>query len=672
MSQTTPDPVFAIVEQAIEQGRLTVAREMLLEAETRLGRIPAVIELRRRLDEIERITAGPQVEGLMRKAQEAISRADYPAAIRLLDEAVELAPHDGEIRTMRDQTDKAALRHLQQLKRNQAIREEAERIERALERGQLESARQLLADAGLKYGKHGGLTELQEQLEKQVERARLEKAKSALGRARHELAYGQPRSAFEEVEQALKLDPQSTDALALREEIRTQLEREEGHRHREQAVVEAQRQVQRLIAAGELERASVKLREVIDAHGREDAFRELALKITEAKVDLQTRQRLEWVERRKNEAVDLVREADRLSLQAHFEAALAKLESASELDPDDTTISAKLQTARAALERQQAKRAHTEALAARETRIRGALEALDLEGAAQLLHAVRAELGDSPGLQALAARLARLSQAETAAPRVAAAGEQDEKKLLARQQALAAAYSWRQTLLYPLRGLGARVFWLLFIALVVCDVAGALAGIAGLAPGLRAVVILAALSCHFGIVRSTVAGRNHLPARGELGGVGRQVGELVVYLAVLVLAFLPLAIFVLLRGRAAFLSEGSSLLDWLAAVLLGWLAMAVVTLAAGTGGGFGTGRALRLWSHPRGLVIGGSDALLIIDLIFAPLAAALLVRIVLQPLVPWLGSPLAAAIEAYWLLGAPHWMGVLVRRHRLELGRVYG
>ena len=48
-----------------------------------------------------------------------------------------------------------------------------------------------------------------------------------------------------------------------------------------------------------------------------------------------------------------------------------------------------------------------------------------------------------------------------------------------------------------------------------------------------------------------------------------------------------------------------------------------------------------------------------------------MVRLALVPAVPWLFMPVVRALEAYGLLLAPHLIGVLIRRHRLELGKIY-
>jgi len=671
------DPAIGQIEQAIENGHFRAARKKLEEAEARLGQVPVIEELRRRLDEVESIAAGPQIEGLVAEAQEAINRADYTTAIRFLDEAAELAPHDREIRALREQTEAAAVRFLKQLKRNQAVREETQRIERAIETGKFETARQLLSDAGLKYGKHTALTELQGRLDKELEKSQQKRARDHVERAEKFFAEKAWRTVERELDEASRLDASNAEVPALRERLRAELAREEGQRQRERVVEEARLDVERLMTAGELERASRKLREVIEALGREEVFVELSRRISQAKVEAQTRHRLDWAERRSHEAEELAREAERLSLQGRYQEAVAKLETAHELDPDDTSIGVKLKTANTALERQEAKRIRADSLAEVEARIRGELESLHLDVATRLLREARAEFGDEPGLRTLEKRLLRLRQVESVAsaeagsPLALPTDEGDEKRALERQRALAEAYSWRQTLLYPFRGFGPAAFWTIFAALISIDVVAAIPYAGAAAIPLRLLVLLAVLSFHLGIVRATVAGRNLLPRPGDFGGLGRRAADLGLYLLLIVLGIFPCALALSLLGPAELVAPEASPAGWLVLVVLAWVAAVVLTLSGGVAGGLGPAQGLRIWRHPGGLTAAGTDALLVIDLVFLLPLAAFFVRVVLQPLIPWMGSPLAGAVEAYWLVGAPHWMGVLVRRHRLEMRKVY-
>ncbi len=63
--------------------------------------------------------------------------------------------------------------------------------------------------------------------------------------------------------------------------------------------------------------------------------------------------------------------------------------------------------------------------------------------------------------------------------------------------------------------------------------------------------------------------------------------------------------------------------------------------------------------------------LVTVDLVLAALLALVILRATFLPYVPWIGSPLAAGLEVWALLTVPHLLGVVARRHHLELSRIY-
>jgi len=65
------------------------------------------------------------------------------------------------------------------------------------------------------------------------------------------------------------------------------------------------------------------------------------------------------------------------------------------------------------------------------------------------------------------------------------------------------------------------------------------------------------------------------------------------------------------------------------------------------------------------------ETLLVVDGLFALGLLIVLLQVFLVPEIPWLGLPIVRVLEVYGLLVAPHLIGVLVRRHRLELSKIY-
>jgi hypothetical protein len=94
-------------------------------------------------------------------------------------------------------------------------------------------------------------------------------------------------------------------------------------------------------------------------------------------------------------------------------------------------------------------------------------------------------------------------------------------------------------------------------------------------------------------------------------------------------------------------------------------------LARSFGGLFGPRRLLRLGRHFRFMAADGGLPWKVPTIGFGLFLLAFLSRLALGPLVPWLGLPLSVCLTAYVLVGLPHWIGVAVRRRRIELARLY-
>lgn len=612
---------------------------------------------------------------LVEQAQQAMTKADYEAALRHLQEAAALVPDDERIKAALEQTHKAALRHQAAVQRNRAIAETGDHIGALLEAGNLEGARDALLDAGLRFGRHSSLTALQARLDRLEGAAERTAQEVALDRARERLAARDWNGALAAVEEVVRLDADNEEAAEIQHQARVGLEKEAGRQHRSAAIDEASEDIERLIAAGELQRASRRLREAMDNLGFAEPLTALRDRLDDERATQLARQRLEWKERRANEAASLMREAERLSLQGRYEEAVSRLHQAHELDSERPDIESRLQTATAALERQRADAAQREAIQRHAAQIKARLDALRLDEAATLLAEAGKSFGDDARFRALKQRLENLRQAESGALSAAGLAAPDlgaEDVALARQRALAAAYSYKQIFLFPFRGFGATALWTLAGLLLLLDAASAIPVLGTVAMVLRATVPLLALGLFLSIVAMTVRGRNNLPPLVELGGPGRWLLDLGLVLLAALLVALPCAIFLLTRGGHGLLGAAAGPTGWLLVAALGWLAIAGWLLSAGAAGTFGRGRAFYLPHHGRGLLAGSPDTLVVINAVFGLVVLTVWVWAVARPAVPWLGAPVASLLEAYLLLATPHAMGVLFRHHQIEMGKIYG
>jgi len=678
MPELSWEELVTEIEGAIESGRFADAQRFLQMGETSYGASPEAAELHRRLLEIERLARPPEAEELVQEAEALIRTAGYGAAMTALRQAADLAPSDEEIRRLLAQTEKAASRQQTAIGRNQAVVAAAGEIEVLLGAGDLAAARRRLQAVGVEHRGHSALTKIRERLRKLEEKDQERRSQEHLAQARTLLEKANWHGAQQEAERILRRDPENQAAREIYSQARLQLDEEQKRRHFREAAAAARHDIERLIGARELAQAARRLEQAVDTLGDSQDFAELARSIDKARSDMQFRQRVEWAERRSNEASRLMQEAASLSLRGEVGGAIERLRAAHELDPSHPAIEDNLKVATVALERQLADRKRNEAMAARSAQIRSQLEAMHLDLAAGSLELARDEFGDEERFRPLERRLAQLREAEHATAELAHLTAEDltpetSSKILAKQRLLRGAYPWRTALLYPLRGSGRlTIFWLAALSAVVLEflATGPYGSMIFAIPrGLLAVILLGFFPA---IVRLAVAGKNQLPTVKELVEPttwGRDIARIG---AMGVVGFLPLGLWLLTRGVHGLLDTDSGPWGWLVGTALAWPACALVVLLSGAVEVFGKPWFGDPKRHFRALQAALGDTLVVVDVAFLLLIAVVLLRAAFVPTVSWLGAPLASFVEVYTLFAVPHLVGVLVRHRRLELARVYG
>jgi hypothetical protein len=245
----------------------------------------------------------------------------------------------------------------------------------------------------------------------------------------------------------------------------------------------------------------------------------------------------------------------------------------------------------------------------------------------------------------------------------------------ARQTRVHAPYAWRDTLLYPVRGKGGTLFWVvvaiaaiaLWPGLTVLDrVLSLFLGTLGLA----VLVLWPALL--FAVARTSAAGETTLPDWPDFFDPARG-REIVAFLAASLLVVLPAAAFALLLGCASSTPEGAlDALRCVGAVALGCVLGVPLLVPAFVAAAINhNGRLLpRLDLHVRALRAAGEDARVACGLVLATLLGGQLVGLALGG--GFLPRLLDAAVTAYSSLLAAHVSGVLFRRHDRALADVYG
>lgn len=672
MPESNHDDLVTRIEAMIEQGALDEARRLIEGAMSLHGARPELDELRRRLGVVEStLSERGLVEAAIRRAREEMNRADYPSALDVLEKAIHAAPEDASLREMLNQTTRAALRHEAAVERNRAVVVAVERIGGLLARGRLEEAMAEMREANLTFGKHKALLALQERLDVLWREAELEKTVAFVDQARAFLDGEKWSAAQEQAERVLRADPQNEEALTVKRRAQVALEREAARKHADLDVEAARQDVERLILAGEVAGANRSLQEAIDRLGRHEAFEALGRQLDQAKAELQAKKRFEWNQRRLKEAEDLVRQAGRSSLQGQYEEAIRRLHQARELHPDHPEIEGMLQAAQAAEERNRLERRRSEALQAAKLEIRQLLDALRLSDAAVRLQVARGRFEDDTDFQDLAIRLQRLREAESAGQAPAAPKGVDprtEAEALERQRALASAYSWKQALLFTFRGEGVKIFWGALILILGLETLAAWVETPIVLGVLRWLVSVAVLGWLLPIVRETFLGHGTFPASNELTDLKSRAVDIALTLGMLVAAAAPLVVWTLARGWHGLFAGPTG---WWCFVVLLWLASAFFVTASGAAGSFGYRNVPRIVRHARGVRVAAPELCLVVNFVFGLTITVMVLRAILVPYIPWMGAPLAAIFEVYGLLTAPHLIGVAIRRHRIELVKVY-
>lgn len=673
MPESSLESVVKRIEAAIELGDFDEARELIEVAETRLGHQQDLAELRDRLAVVEStLSRSGQVEAAIRRAREETSRANYHAALTVLEGALKEDPGNSELRELLQQTTRAALRHEAAVDRNRAVAQAAVEIGAWIDRGDLEKATSELAEANLRFGKHDTLQALQERLDAAWREAELERTVAYVDQTRAFLDSGKWHDALRQSERILRMDPRNPEAIDMKRRARAEIERDQADRQALHEIDLAREDVERLIAADELVSASRALGEAVDRLGRHDVFEDLAGRLDQAKAELQARKRLEWTQRRLKEADDLVHQASRLNLQGRYEQAIERLEKARELHPDHAEIEDLLHAAETAYRRQQAERRRADAAQSAISEIRQLLDALRLDEAAKRLEAAMARVGrDNAQLQALGTRLRRLREADSEAlppPEAQPLVHGTVSEALTRQHELASAYTWKQTLLFAFRGDGIKVLSVYTVLAVGLEALAAWQPVGPVFLALRCLVPLGALGWLLAIVRLTAQGKNRLSSWGEILDVRRRGIDDALALAIVAVACLPAAVLVATRSWHGLLAGTAG---WGLMSVAGWGGAAFGVLAGAAAGVFGPRFVLRGARHAGALAAGAPETVLAADVVFATAVALVVLRVTVLPLVPWIGLPVVAALEAYALLAIPHMIGVVIRRRRIELARVY-
>ncbi len=202
--------------------------------------------------------------------------------------------------------------------------------------------------------------------------------------------------------------------------------------------------------------------------------------------------------------------------------------------------------------------------------------------------------------------------------------------------------------LFPLVGCAATAVMVIFIAAVLLLVPGAL----------------------FAIARTTARGDDELPDWPDFSAFGERLGEILAFLALGLVAALPLAVLLRLAGCAGWGPMAPHcwlvlVAGWFAALLI-WVP-AFAAVAVFQEGWLG----LRVDLHARAIFAGGADLAVTAVLATVLVVSGQVLSVVLA-IVPLVGLVASAAAGMYGWFTAAHLVGLFYRRHHDELGSIYG
>jgi tetratricopeptide (TPR) repeat protein len=266
-------PRVAEAARLAEAGKLEAA---LAKAQEILNQLPGHAEAEELARSVqEKLTAQAREQEKKRKltalvgeAKDLSRKGELERSLKLLDEALGLAPEHSEAATLRQKVSE----RLEEKKDQEARAREAETLfqkatalvskdEAAFAVEMLREALKLAPDhiaaAALLNRAQARLQQLAELAEKRRE------AKAALGEARKSLERGDFGGARKEVTRALEFDPEAAGAAEIREAIRRAEEEARAKEEREKKIRELLAEARRLFDAGKEEEAEARVAELL-------------------------------------------------------------------------------------------------------------------------------------------------------------------------------------------------------------------------------------------------------------------------------------------------------------------------------------------------------------------------------------------------------------------------
>jgi hypothetical protein len=378
------DRLVKAIEQAL--GKQSVKSAPTRGAASRMANKPTRSQERELLE----IRRKRQIEQHLRAARDAFAAEDFEGTVTACDNALFLDPQQAEALELSDKARQAI--------DQKRIQGWLDRAKQRLEEGSLVDASDLIDQALLVDSSNEEANALRQEflrkrgeIERQRERARLLRAALDLTRAR--LDEEDFDGALEQVEDALALDPDSAEAIELRDAANAGIEDRRRQR-------ELRRRAQQAIAEARQEFDRGKHRSAIE---QLEGFTPQTELVTQALRSL--REEWEGIKKRRAQVDDLLHRATKAIEEGAFAVAIGRLTEAAGIEPGRKDIQSLLATAESGQKQaEEAERARAEA----ERRLAEASDKLhekDFVAARRLVEAASRADADHPGLADLTQRI---------------------------------------------------------------------------------------------------------------------------------------------------------------------------------------------------------------------------------------------------------------------------
>ena len=275
------------IEEAIRSERWDEARKLLAAARKTFRGEAILEELSGRLEDAKRRSLERAVQKHLEEARRQFEARDYEEALAELRRAAELEPENRATERLGAKVETALRREEKKRRRTEAIAEAQVEILSFIAAGKLDAADKVLREAEKSWGKDPGLAQMRRRLKHERRQQQFE---AILAEARERVAAGDFDEALRRLAQARQMDGEDPRPAALRAEIEDALAREQERQRREEVRV-AGAEVEKLLAAGDLDLADERLAAAVYHLGDAGVFQELRVRLEEA-VREQERQQL--------------------------------------------------------------------------------------------------------------------------------------------------------------------------------------------------------------------------------------------------------------------------------------------------------------------------------------------------------------------------------------------